>query len=182
MKLKKYCFVLLLIILSSCKNNRQNDLAKNTIVNDYDLLDSIEHFFDNQNYLVTNNKDSNYIYFTRVGKNSFFTHSYQMINGDSTNSNIDTIQFNTKSKVQWNWQNKWLTLQEINLKRMVWLHQNDTITFEKKSNNIISQVSNSKQYVLTKTIPISLFLIRYHYDFLHKTHYAFDTANYTRKK
>lgn len=182
MMVKNYCVLLLLIILCSCKNNQQKDFTKNDLVNNEAVLDSIEQFFDNQNYLMTNSKDSTYIYFTRLGKKSYFTHSYQMSNGDSTNLKTDTIQLNSENKLQWNWQKKGLTLQDINSKRMVWQYQKDIITFEKKTNNTIALVSNSKEYVLEKTIPISLFLIRYNYDFFHKTHFAFDKANYTKKR
>lgn len=198
----KYITILLFFALlnTACNNQQQKtntvdaavqnetnkaSVSNETLVAAYKNIDALEQLFGNENYLLVNEKDSNYLYFTRLGKNNFFTHSYKLHNGDSTQLSIDTIQVNQQGKVQWNWQGKKLTLQECSNTKALW--QNDTaaggdkVDFFKNTANQLSISFNNKQLPLTKTLPISLFLVRAKYDYQHHTHYAFDTTNFSKK-
>ena len=78
-----------------------------------------------------------------------------------------------------------LLLQECNDTKALWqnvLNTNDKVDFLKISQQRFNISINSKQLLLTKTLPISLFLIRIKYDYEHKTQYAFDTTNFTKGK
>ncbi|MFY7965089.1 MAG: hypothetical protein ACOVO1_09350 [Chitinophagaceae bacterium] len=199
--MKYFIIITLLVAVNVACNNEQqkvntvdtmlqSEADKPTVTNEtliaaYRNIDALEQLFGNENYLLVNGNDSNYLYFTRLGKNSFFTHSYKLKNGDSTQLQIDTIQVNKQGKVQWNWQDKKLTLQDCNNIKALW--QNDTaaggdkVDFLKNTANQLSISFNNKQLPLTKTLPISLFLVRSKYDYQHHTHYAFDTTNFSKK-
>jgi hypothetical protein len=145
-------------------------------------LDALEKLFDNQNYLSVEGKDSNYIYFSRLGKNNFYTHSFKMVKGDSANVVIDTLQVNAANKVQWQWQKQPLVLLSTTDFSSAWLANNkDTILFQKIDGNTLQVVSNGKKNSLHKTPTLSLFLVRSYYDYTHGTHLAFDNTNFTKK-
>ena len=174
-------------IVETAANNNNNVFVSNeTFVAAYKNLDALEQLFGNENYLMVNGNDSSYVYFTRLGRNNFFTHSYKLIKGDSTKLSIDTIQVNKEGKVQWNWQGKKLILQECSNSKALW--QNDAeagvdkVDFIKNNGRRLNLSINNKQIPLTKTLPISLFFVRTKYDYQHKTNLAFDTTNFSKKQ
>lgn len=145
-------------------------------------LDALEKLFDNQNYLLVAGKDSSYIYFSRLGKNNFYTHSYKMVKGDSANVVIDTLQVNAANKVQWHWQKQPLVLQGTTEFSSNWLaNGRDTVLFQKIDATTLQVVSNGNKNALQKTPTLSLFLVRSYYDYTHGTHLAFDSTNFTKK-
>jgi hypothetical protein len=194
---KFYCFIISIsLMLMSCNTEQQSNANDAEKITDsvattssskedgYKKLDILEKLFGNENYLIVDGKDSNYVYFTRLGRDNFFTHSYKIVNGDSAQATIDTIQINKENKVQWNWKEKHLLLQDCNDTKALWqniLNTNDKVDFLKMNQQRLNIAINLKQLLLTKTLPISLFLIRIKYDYQHKTHYAFDTSNFTKR-
>ena len=78
--------------IDTAANSNDNAIVNNeTLVAAYKNLDALEQLFGNENYLMVNGNDSSYVYFTRLGRNNFFTHSYKLIGGDSTKLSIDTL-------------------------------------------------------------------------------------------
>lgn len=195
-----YFIISTFFVLSSCSDSEQtsvkvpdvsnistNSNAENLALKEdgYKKLDVLEKLFGNENYLIVSEKDSSFLYFTRLGKNDFFTHSYKIVKGDSTQLSIDTIQINNVNQVQWNFKGKQLILQNCNDVKAQWqnkLDANDKVDFLKINQQRFNLTMNGEQYVLNKTLAISLFLARSHYDFKHNTHYAFDTTNFTKKR
>jgi hypothetical protein len=199
----KYIFYYFIIstclVLSSCNVDDQtnhkgidttNVIASNNAENlelkeiAFKRLNILEQLFGNENYLVVNGKDSSFLYFTRLGKNDFFTHSYKLVKGDSTQLHLDTIQINNSNQVQWNFKRKQLILQDCNETKAQWQNNadaNDKVDFQKINQKRFNLSINGQQYLLSKTLAISLFLVRTHYDFEHHTNFAFDTTNFTKK-
>ena len=171
--------------IDTAANSNDNAIVNNeTLVAAYKNLDALEQLFGNENYLMVNGNDSSYVYFTRLGRNNFFTHSYKLIGCDSTKLSIDTIQVNKEGKVQWNWHSKKLLLQECNDTKAFWQNTivaNDKVDFTKINGKRFNFSINNKQIPLTKTLPISLFFVRTKYDYEHHTNFAFDTTNFTKK-
>lgn len=194
-----YFIISTCIVLSSCNAPEQTDskatdtisVARNSDPENivlkekaYKKLGIVEQLFGNENYLVVNGKDTSFLYFTRLGKNDFFTHTYKLVKGDSSQLSVDAMQINNANQVQWNFKGKQLILQDCDNVKAQWqnkLDANDKVDFLKINQQRFNLTMNGKQYILNKTLTISLFLVRTHYDFEHNTHYAFDTTNFTKK-
>jgi hypothetical protein len=192
--------ILLALINAACNNEKQKintidsvaqkrtdtpTISNETLVAAYKNIDALEQLFGNENYLMVNGKDSSYLYFTRLSKNNFYTHNYKLLDGDSNQLSLDTIQVNQQGKVQWNWQGKKLLLQDCNSIKASWQNDiaigEDKVNFIKNNPNQLSLSFSNKQISLTKTLAISLFLVRTKYDYQHHTHFAFDTTNFSNK-
>jgi len=76
-------------------------------------FNGLEKVFDNQNWMIIQNKDTSYLYMSRLNKFFALSHSYKMIKGDSAELRIDTVQLSPDNKIVWNWkgQNYRSTLQ-----------------------------------------------------------------------
>lgn len=149
-------------------------------------FDALEKLFNNQNYLLVSGNDSTYHYFSRLGKFQIFTHHFSLYRGDSTHLQIDTIQLNNNNQIVWSWQNERWILKNATAFSSEWANASTNTTLQiqqKNSQQLVVTTNNqtSSAMVLKKTIPISLFLIRSHYDYQHHTHLAFDTTNFTKK-
>ncbi len=147
-------------------------------------IDCLEKLFNNDNYLIVNNTDSSFLYFTRLNPRSIFTHSYKLFYGDSTQLTIDTIQANDDHKIVWKWKENYYYLDSVSNNTARWVNMNDKTTYEFNKNNegILFLTYNKKQqFKLIKTPQISLFLIRSWNDYKNGTHYAFNTSNFTKK-
>ncbi len=191
-----YFIITICFVLSSCNDSEQTN-SKATEISDltnvenlalkekaYKKLDILEQLFGNENYLIANGKDTTFLYFTRLGKNDFFTNSYKLVKGDSAQLSVDTILINNANQIQWNFKGKQLILQDCDNLKSQWqnkLDSTDKVDFLKINQQRFNLSINGKQYLLSKTLAISLFLLRTHYDFEHNTHYAFDTTNFTKK-
>lgn len=180
------------IVLVACNSNQQIDNKANSITQKstidlsatYKKIDYLEILFGNENYLLIDKNDSSYLYFSRLGKDAFYTHSYHLKNGDSTALTLDTIQIDATGKINWNWKNKQLILENCDENKALWQSKTDSILkvdFIKNTNNSLSLITQNKILKMQKTLPISLFLVRSKYDYEHKTHFAFDTSNFTKK-
>ncbi len=194
-----YFIISICLVLTSCSESEQtnskgadtsgaarNNDAESLILKQKALekFDVLEQLFGNENYLVVSEKDTSFLYFTRLGKNDFFTHSYKIVKGDSTQLSIDTIQINNENQVQWNFKGKQLILQDCNDVKAQWQNKadaNDKVDFLKINQQRVNLSMNGKNYLLSKTPTISLFLVRIKYDYQNHTHYAFDTTNFTKK-
>ena len=147
-------------------------------------IDCLEKLFNNDNYYFIQNKDTHFLYFTRINDESIYTHQYKMLHGDSTHLKVDTIQQNQHCIV-WNWNGQKIFLDSVTNQFARWknVQKKITIEFNKNNDGMLFITSSGKQKIaLIKTPQISLFLSRSFYDYKNRTHFAFDTSNFTKKR
>lgn len=200
MKLRVALFFLSITFLIACGTSEQKTTESTNnstapVVSPVDDLqqrklaltqfNALEKLFENQNYLITQGKDSSYIYFSRLNNYLFQVHSYKMIKGDSTQLTIDQILLNTKNEVTFNWKGMPLQLKQATEFAADWVLANTDSTvyrFKKIDQNkiqLINQAGNKLE--LKKTLALSTFLVRSYYDFQHGTKLAFDSVNFTKR-
>ena len=147
-------------------------------------LDCLEQLFNNDNYYFIQQKDTQFVYFTRLNDLYIFTHSYKMSNGDSTQLIIDTIKANSQNQIVWNWKAKHFLLDSVTNKTARWLNTTTSTTLKFNKNNIggiIYTNETGSNIQLNKTPQISLFLSRSIYDYKNGTRYAFDKTNFSKR-
>ncbi len=146
-------------------------------------FNALEKVFDNQNWMRIKDKDTSFLYFSRL--NNFFalTHSFRMNKGDSSNLRIDTIHVNDYNQIVWNWNNKGLVLSSATEFTNSWSNGANKVEFNKMDeSNLSLNINGIDKYQLSKTITLSSFLVRSFYDFQHGTKLAFDKTDFTKKK
>ncbi len=194
--------VILVIFFTSCSQQENNkEKSKNqqeevvntsiadslTMSNHLKAFGMLEQFFDNANYQVIKAKDTNYFYFSRTADFLIQVHQYKIIKGDSASLKIDSIQLAEDGKlVQWKFVDQKLNLISASDSSIHWRSSNlDSTNFTlKKMNKKDFQLVEPKNSTttFTQTITLSSFLVRSFYDYKHGTRYAFDTANFTKKR
>lgn len=145
-------------------------------------MNCLEKLFNNDNFYFINQKDTQFVYFTRLNETSIFTHSYKMFQGDSTQLKVDTIQQN-KNSIVWKWNKEEVYLDSVSNKIARWVNKKNQsiVEFIKNEKSEIHFIDEShQQFRLIKTPQISLFLSRSFYDYKNGTHFAFDTSNFTK--
>lgn len=198
LKLAVVCLCLFAFFLISCNSNssKQEEKKQENITEKIEdplqkqkalqQLDGLEKLFNNNNYLYINKQDSNYIYFSRLGSASFYTHSYNLKQGDSANLKIDTIFINQSNEVQWNFKGTSFILTNTpGFTAIFKVRGKDSVayTFSSLDENTIEWKTHNQRVQLKKMLPLSLFLTRSFYDYTHHTHFAFDTTtNFKAKK
>lgn len=196
----KYFFlhIFLVIFFTSC--NQQNDNGNNSVnqivVNDspndsitaaknLEAFGKLELFFENANYQVANNQDTNYFYFSRASEFLIKVHQYKISKGDSAFLKIDSIQLVDGKNIQWKFEGQKLNLFHISDSTVDWkLNNPDSAIFKfNKYNRKTIQLFQPKNSTTTfhQTITLSSFLVRSFFDYKHGTHLAFDTTNFTKK-
>jgi hypothetical protein len=202
MKLLFYTCAFAVLFITACNNdgtkNGESNAAEQPVIAQVDThqlkvakeraltqFNSLEKLFDNANYLIAEGKDTNYLYFSRNSDYLIKTHSFKMINGDSSNVRIDSIKLDESNNIRWNFGEIKLALKNTTDMQSVWsVNGSDSINylFQKSGYNTIQFVKEGgKKKVLKKTIALSTFLVRSYYDFKHGTKLAFDTTNFTKK-
>jgi hypothetical protein len=203
MKLLFYTCALVALSISACNStgtkNTENTGAEQPVIAQADThelkvakerarsqFNSLEKLFDNANYMIIEGKDTNYLYFSRNNDYLIKTHAFKMINGDSSNVRIDSIQLDEHNNIKWNFGEIKLALKNTTDMQAIWnLNGSDSIyyQFQKSGYNTIQFVQvDGKKKLLKKTIALSAFLVRSYYDFTHGTKLAFDTTNFTKKQ
>lgn len=181
------------VLILSCNNNNNNladqpsTLTKPAVpINPIDdkiqkesalkQFNALEKLLDNQNYRLVKNKDTSYIYFSRVNKFIINTYQYKMIHGDSAQLKLDTIQLNAQNKLIWKWKDTLMELTnatEFAAKFESIASNNFTIQLNRQTTNILLlKEGNSEPIQLRQTITLSDFLIKSYYDFQHGTKLA----------
>ncbi len=149
-----------------------------SLVNDFNLLESV---FDNQNYLVVDGKDSSYWYFSRLNNRLIKTYYYKIQKGDSARVETGMMQSDSANSIVWEWKNNKLKLTGVGRGQASWTSVGSdsvVVSFLKlDQDHIRLQSADSKELVLQKISPLSLFLVRSRYDYQHGTRLAFDTAS-----
>ncbi len=193
---KNICILLpLIVFIFACNNPATNepvtDVNKDTSVSkqiesskkqdiNVALFDQVEKFFNNDNWLLIQEKDSCYYYFSRIGKGLYNTYNFKIIKGDSINISTNNIE-QRKDSLFWLFKNGKtqvpLYLENVNEKQIVWADHTNRVyyTFTKENiDKIKLELPTGKILTLTKTPTLSNFLIRSAYDYKHGTHLAFN--------
>lgn len=186
-------FFVIFFISCSQQNNNANNMVNQvvvngstndstTIANNLQAFGKLELFFENANYLVADNKDTSYFYFSRASDFLIKVHHYKISKGDSALLKIDSIQLVDGKNIQWNFQGQQLHLIDIS-DSIIQLNNADSAIFTcNKSNKTTIQLFQPKNLTTTfhQTITLSSFLVRSFYDYKHGTRFAFDTTNFTK--
>ena len=168
-----YCF-------PACENSPKTDPEKHAAVSknsgNINPLDSLEIMFDNDNWMSVDKRDTSYYYFSRTEPNSLKVYHYFMLHGDSVNTVISQMKLNG-GVLNWETVGKQLKLDSIGKNTCKWIDSSgqEAITFTKTSDKEIEVTNNKKQVMkLRKTLTLSSFLTRSHYDNEHHTRLAFE--------
>ena len=137
-------------------------------------FDKLEKTFSGGNWRYINEKDTQYLFFSREGAELYKVYYYKLQNGDSVNSYIATIQ-PENNNIVWNLPSDKLILEFANDTACMWRSvgghfKNEFIRKDSShiiANDISENGADKQQFVLVRTLPISTFLIRSKYDFLH---------------
>ena len=184
-------FLLIACIMASCGNNSSKEekpAEKVTAMPPVYKMDMLEKIFNNDNWMKVDGKDTSYYYFSRI-PSEIKVYKYKIIKGDSAISTISVIRFFNDSLV-WEYDDTThLLLTGVTEKSCEWVKGEGSpgsffMGFEQKNEKRIKMtVEDNKSFMLTRTLPLSTFLVRSHYDYMHGTNYAFsDTVFSTGKK
>lgn len=152
-----------------------------SFLNDFNALEEI---FTNDNWLISDKKDSSYFYFSRLGKFTVNTYEYKIVKGDSARVTHALIQ-TEGDKISLPFNGHKLYIQSATKARLVCTvagADSLTYTFVRLNDNQISLTyPGNKKTVVKKMLPLSQFLIRSRYDYTNGTKYAFDTSQFIKR-
>jgi len=180
MKCNFFGGVFILLIISCNQNKKSVQTTK-------EAFDKIEDITGVANWQLIDGADTSYLYFSRIGDVHTNIYQFVIVKGDSADTRLNTIVTNNDT-VFWKWENKQWYLQAANDSVMEWADagpkENSAYRFTKKDSSHISyRFPNGHQAVLTKTLPLSSFLVRVKYDYEHGTNFANrDTIFHPHKK
>lgn len=169
------CVVLLLACAQQKKEATSNEVALMPVYQ----MDSIYHLFGNNNWRVIQGRDTSYLYFSRQNDLLIHVYDFKMQKGDSVQSALQKIVCTPKG-IFWEKHLDTFRLISVSHKEMLWLNKVDTLEFNAGKNYVLQQHYKSILSTMQPTINLTDFLIRSHYDYLHGTHYANDTAKFKR--
>lgn len=152
----------------------------NSYRNDYN---AIEQVFGNENWLSIDQKDSNYLYISRLGDFSVNTYAYKIIKGDSAQVKHGKME-RRNNTINWEFDGRPVTITGATGTRIVAVAAgNDQYEFIRlDANHLQVTYPNKEKKVLRKTLSFSTFLIRSRYDYTHGTKYAFDSVEFSTRR
>lgn len=174
----------------ACSNQPANKTSPEKIVfRPIHKMDMIEKMFNNDNWIMADGIDTSYYYFSRTTPENTNVYRFRMHKGDSVNTVLSHIGF-LKDAVIWKLNDSTiLSLAAISDSTAAWnIAGSDGkgvafMTFDKKDDKHISIALKDKPPVLlTRTLPLSTFLVRSRYDFLHGTKFAFSDTSFNRRR
>ena len=170
----KRFFLLLLVVLSAC-NISQKDAQQ-------EKLQKLVSMLPIANWRITGENDTSYIYFSRQVDNTYKTYEYKLVRGDSIVTLNGAIRASGDSVV-WNWNNHLLELAEISDSISNWKERsvNEIYTLQKINDSSLELKSSGRNWLLTRTLPLSTFLVRAKFDYEHGTKLS-DSAEIPPKK
>lgn len=165
------CF--LILVIAACNEPvKKNNSSK-------EALDKIEGVTGNDNWQLINGVDTSYIYFSRMGK-LINVYRYNISKGDSVNTRMNNI-VNQSDSVIWNWDNENLVLTGADSTTINWEAMNagkdKYKLFKTDSLHLSFVLPNGQTAVMKKMLPLSTFLVRKQYDYVHGTSYV-DSLNF----
>lgn len=194
-----FYFVLVVIIVTACNNQTTpkqtgvNNVLPQAPVKDLATIaaenaslltqfNALEKVFDNQNWMEIRDKDTTYLYLSRLNNFLIMAHNYKMIKGDSASLVIDSIVVADNKKITWKRSNKNYMLESATEYTNTWMFDSSKIIFRKNDVGTLGyEVSGKGKVMLKKTLPLSTFLVRSFYDYQHGTKLAFDQTDFTKK-
>ncbi|AEW03114.1 hypothetical protein A4D02_03695 [Niastella koreensis] len=169
------CF--LILITAAC-----NEPVKTNNNNPKEKFDKIESITGSDNWQLIDGVDTSYLFFSRIG-NEVDVYRYTISKGDSVNTQMNNIVHRNDSVI-WNWNNEKLLLTGADGNTINWQAMNtgkDACKMVKTDSVHISFVlPNGHTADLKKTLPLSVFLVRQKYDYIHGTSYTDSATILTR--
>lgn len=145
-------------------------------------FNGLEKVFDNQNWMIINNKDTSFLYISRLNKFLAYSHSFKMSKGDSADLKIDTIHVSADNKIQWNWKGKHYILSSATENTNHWEGDSSKIEFAKMdASNLVLTLNEKEKIKIVKTVTLSTFLVRSFYDYHHGTKLAYEQKEFVKK-
>lgn len=134
-------------------------------------FDNLEKVFGTANWrLRTVNNDTLYIFFSREGEALYKVYSYMLANGDSIRTVVATIA-PKDGEIIWDLEYQYITLKDADAAGSSWhgKQMGDVRIKTIDSLHVLYEWGGNNRDTLVRTLPISTFLIRSKYDFLHGT-------------
>ena len=146
-------------------------------------FNGLEKVFDNQNWMIIKEKDTSFLYISRLNKFLAYAHSFKMQKGDSSDLEIDTIQVSSDNKIRWNWKGKHYILTSSTENTNHWEGDSSKVEFAKMdASNLVLTLNEKEKLKMSKTLTLSTFLVRSFYDYQHGTKLAFDQKEFVKSK
>jgi len=160
---KKYLFVLLL--LTACNEAKKNSLED---------LQQLNNILTTANWQVNDGTDTSYIYFSQQTDYTYRTYQFKLVKGDSSIISKGNISASGDSVI-WNWYNKTLSLENVTGNKANWKENisGENYLLEKMNDSLLQLNIPGKQLIFKRTLPLSTFLVRAKYDYVHGTNYTF---------
>jgi hypothetical protein len=189
-------FIGVMIFFLACNDNTTQEEKKmdstkavNAIVQDPAITASLlgqfnglEKVFDNQNWMIIKEKDTSFLYISRLNKFLAYAHSFKIQKGDSTELQIDTIHVSSENMIVWNWKGKHYKLTASTENTNHWEGDSSKVEFAKMdASNLILTLNDKDKLKMSKTLTLSTFLVRSFYDYQHGTKLAFEQKEFVKK-
>lgn len=163
--------IALLILVVSCKESATKKEGPEK------QFDKLEKVFQAGNWRHINYEDTAYLFFSREGSTSYKIFRYRMLNGDSVNTAVFNIQMQNDTIVL-KVENDTRVLVQADENGSSWDDEGTVYQFQKiDTSHILLKKDGEITDTLMRTLPISTFLVRSKYDFIHGTR----TADSTRE-
>ncbi|HYF31939.1 MAG TPA: hypothetical protein VD993_12535 [Chitinophagaceae bacterium] len=138
-------------------------------------FDMLEKVFETGNWRHTAYEDTTYLFFSREGDTHYKVYRYRMMDGDSVQSAIFNIQWQNDT-ILMKVDDEYRILTAVDDNSNAWSHDGAVYRFTKLDSLHLLLDNDGKSIdTLKRTLPISTFLARSKYDFVHGT----NTANAT---
>lgn len=160
-----YLFILLLF--AACEEHGKTSVDLKA------KFDSIDKITGVDNWKWIDGSDTSYLYFSRINDQKINIYHFNIIKGDSVNTQLNSIKAKYDS-IKWDWRNKQWDLISANDSVMEWAEkgENGHFIFKKLDRMHISLTSPTGRIdTLSKTLPLATFLVRVKYDYEHGTSY-----------
>lgn len=160
------CFLILAV--AACNEAVKNNNSPK------EVFDKIESVTGSDNWQLIDGADTSYIYFSRIG-NGINVYRYKISKGDSVNTRMNNIIHQSDSVI-WNWENEKLLLAGIDSNIINWEALNagrgKYKLLKADSLHISLVLPNGHTAEMKKMLPLSTFLVRQQYDYVHGTSYT----------
>jgi hypothetical protein len=166
MKVFFSCF--LIFVLAACNQTGKKQVPENK-------FNEIEKIVENANWQLIDGHDTSYIYFSRIGNAYINVYRYQISKGDSVNTQMNNI-IHQQDSVVWNWGNEKLLLAAVNDTTIEWKKMgagNAKYIMQKADSLHLAFVfPDGHKVIMKRTLPLSAFLVRQRYDYVHGASYT----------
>jgi len=169
--MKVFSLCVLLALLAAC-NNEVRETVRRAPKDKFDAIDGITGI---ANWRVVDGTDTSYLYFSRMGDALIHVYHFSISKGDSVNTQMFNI-VNRGDSVVWAWGNKGYLLSSIDSNTARWedlRNRKDVIILKKADRLHMSFLfPDGHEATMQQTLPLSTFLVRRKYDYLHGTSYT----------